>query len=529
MIQTVLRSNASDFNVISAVFDDPDFTFFESREFFLSPTPHCDAEAKMKVERQKVPVSKTDKRSQHEQRLRVKQITAGLTAVAKHETAFGQAMLKQLDRSNWTELPALELHIFPKDPLDVESQWQVLLVPRAPSLFGKRVYLCRPSQWPAPGSPAKHKCVARAKFEPLPTRLRNLWGGWDPNEDPLRTAPHRILFGLEVLLLLVVAITACVVVVALWKYGCLALAPGESENQEGDNNLPDHAQSAKKLLQEPLPKSYKLIRHAKVYQKIQGEAPAVDVLDAGHEILVLEVICSERSGRSLLKRLLHGARGLIFPTPPAVWGRLEEPEGWILLSGGWRGAMGVLGASDRAPYRANQRLMVPLDHFFRKQLVLATSHASVQWLLLANFRGLMPLGILLVLAASLTCMHVLVLQQVGSTLKWGIWCDHVLEQRRQRLRPHRSHAAQCFVVCLSVMVLASVLAVAFTSSAALSLYLALVVAVSLHAWDLKASLEGLGKWREPELVCEFTEFPSEKLPSTDAKPSTLTRKRESWQ
>ena len=504
--------------MISSVFDDPDFTFFASREFFLSIRPACDT--KLRVETLKVPSSTEDKRFQHEQRLRVKQIAAGF----KQETAFGKEMLK-LNKSSWTEVPAMELHMFPKSPLDLESQWQALLVPKALQLFGKTVYLCQPQpQRLAPKSLGRGRCVAKATFEQLPLRLRRFWGGWDPNEDPLRSVPHKLLFGMELFMLLALVVASCAAALFFVKYVYLAIKRGNVEYDEASNGAPNRAQSMEKLLQEPLPKSYKLLRHAEVFQDSQCEGPAVEVLDAAREILVLEVMCSEGRRRGVL----DCARRMIFTATPEVWGRLDDPKGWILLSEDSTGVMGVLGASDRAPYRANARLMVPIDLLFRRQLVLATSHASAQWLLLESCLGLLPVSILLVIAASLTAMHVLVLGQAFSTVKWGIWCDEVLEQRRQRLQPGKSHAARYFLVCLAAMVLAIFPAAAVAWSLPSTLYLAMLAAVCLHAWDLRASLQGLSKWREPELASEFTEYPSEKLPSSDAVPSSLTRKREPW-
>ena len=48
---------------------------------------------------------------------------------------------------------------------------------------------------------------------------------------------------------------------------------------------------------------------------------------------------------------------------------------------------------DKAPYRANQQLMIPLGSFLRRELVLAASHASAQWFLLEKFAGLMDLQV----------------------------------------------------------------------------------------------------------------------------------------
>ena len=481
------------------------------------------------------------------QGFRVKQITAGLAAVAKQQTQFGKALLEQFDKSNWTELPAIELHMYPKYPRYAKSQWQVLLVPKAPELFGATVHLCQPQP---------KRCVAKVTFEPLPMRLRRFWGGSDP-DDPLRSAPHRLLFVLEIFLLLVLGIASCATALYFVTYASLAIWRGNCENDEGGHSaqLQSRSQIVEQLLHEKLPKSYKLRRHAEVLQDIQHDDMAVDVLDAGQEVLVLEVQRYEGRKRGFLEGLWDSG-----PATPEVWGRLDDPKGpkgWILLSEDSRGVMGVLG--DRAPYRANPKLMVPMFIFVRRQLVLATSHASAQWLLLQSYVGLMPLAILLFIAASLTAMHVRVLTQALSTQKWGICCDQMLEKHRQRLRPDKSNAALHFVVCVVLVVVAMVLGVlgvilaepsasgssasgssasgssASRSSAsgssasfAWALYFAMLVAVSLHAYDLRASLRALSTWREPALACEFTEYPHEKLPPSNIPFATLTREREPW-
>lgn len=67
------------FDVDSLFFKNPDFTFFESREFFLSPSSECDVDLDIKLN--KVPSSTKAKRLQQEQRFKVKQIAEGLKLV----------------------------------------------------------------------------------------------------------------------------------------------------------------------------------------------------------------------------------------------------------------------------------------------------------------------------------------------------------------------------------------------------------------------------------------------------------------
>ena len=72
----------------SLIIEDPNFTFFESREFFLSAKPTCHEALDIKL--RKAPNSTTAKRLQQEQRFHVKQIIQGLKLVAAwyHFDAF---------------------------------------------------------------------------------------------------------------------------------------------------------------------------------------------------------------------------------------------------------------------------------------------------------------------------------------------------------------------------------------------------------------------------------------------------------
>ena len=42
-------------------------------------------------------------------------------------------------------VPAVELHMFPIDPMNVSSTWKVLLVPTVQEVFGESLYLCNPN------------------------------------------------------------------------------------------------------------------------------------------------------------------------------------------------------------------------------------------------------------------------------------------------------------------------------------------------------------------------------------------------
>ncbi|CAK9024870.1 Uncharacterized protein SCF082_LOCUS16816, partial [Durusdinium trenchii] len=168
----------AELDAISVKLHEPDFTFFDSREFFLSPEPSCKEE--LEVGLRTAFVSKEAKRLQQQRRFKVKQIKESLNAANKTELDFPKELLKQMSSKGTAKLPAVDLHMFPERPLDIDSQWQVLLVPKARKVFGRTVYLCRPI--------VKNEvpCVAKLDFQPLPWRFMNLWNDWDPVLDPQR-------------------------------------------------------------------------------------------------------------------------------------------------------------------------------------------------------------------------------------------------------------------------------------------------------------------------------------------------------
>lgn len=190
---------------------------------------------------------------------------------------------------------------------------------------------------------------------------------------------------------------------------------------------------------------------------------------------------------------------------------------------------GVFRSSDAVPYSANPQLLLPISTLIRRQLLLATSHVSMQWILLSRLRRL-PLSILVILAVTFFCMHALVLLRAKSTAKWALQYDQVLEQERQRLKPAECKTLHQFCVLLAVALTALLVALAKAFSAqTFGACCALLGSVLVHAWDLHSSLKSLSKWREPQLCSEFTEHPPQKLPATSlnsAKASELTAERD---
>ena len=206
----------------------------------------------------------------------------------------------------------------------------------------------------------------------------------------------------------------------------------------------------------------------------------------------------------------------------------ELCAGWIILYDAATNSRTVARTADAVPFCANPQLLVPLTTLIRRQLILATSHVSMQWLLLSRLHGL-PLNILVVLAVTFFCMHALVLLRAKRTAKWALQYDQVLEQERQRLKPPESKALHQFCLLLAVAFTALLVGLAESCSAeTLGACSALLGSVLLHAWDLRSSVTSLDKWREPQFSGEFTEYAGEKLSvTTRERASELTAKRDS--
>lgn len=191
---------------------------------------------------------------------------------------------------------------------------------------------------------------------------------------------------------------------------------------------------------------------------------------------------------------------------------------------------------EKAPYRANWRLMIPIGSLLQRELILASSHASAQWLLLEQLAEHLQLEIIVLIALTLFFMHILVLQQTRSVVVWGLYYDEVLEKERCRLCLKSRHTFEIFGLMLAVLASAVLLGIARSMeisklSVVLAPTAALSAAVFIHGLQLNACLTGLDKWREPELSCEFTEYTGEKLPTkvpevADGTPM-LSKKRES--
>lgn len=77
---------------------------------------------------------------------------------AKTHQLDASKVLEKFTAQSAEEIPAVELHMFPEDPLQLNSTWMTLIVPKSKELFGKTFYLCRPPE------ENKQQCVAELTF-----------------------------------------------------------------------------------------------------------------------------------------------------------------------------------------------------------------------------------------------------------------------------------------------------------------------------------------------------------------------------
>ena len=244
--------------------EDPSFSFLHAQEFFLSETASCDRPLDVQKPL-RVMVNEKAKRAQLEQRFVAKHVKDSLMSLSKMDISrfknMRQAVLPEVSESEG--VPAVELHMYPES-FDVNSTWRVLMIPRLQELFDRTMFLCSPA--------ASSPCIAKLSFNRLPPRLMHPFWKWSPSLDPLRSAPHRLMFFLDLLLL----------AMALFMFW-LVLHPLEKLLRMAWDmyNSPRDFLNKKAVLESTLPKTWMLTQHAYVY-KAPGEKELVceDALDA---------------------------------------------------------------------------------------------------------------------------------------------------------------------------------------------------------------------------------------------------------
>eukprot|EP00434_Breviolum_minutum_P032686 symbB.v1.2.028905.t1/scaffold3109.1/size64052/4 len=415
-------SDDKEFDFQSLVFESPLFTFLHAQEFFISHDAACDQP--IDFEPPPVPVDVAAKRAQLQQRFVVKHIKESLVSLSKRDVSSAKGMQQLFHRQagHQQRVPAVELHMFPKNLSDINSTWQVLMVPRAKELFGKKVFLCKNEKDVEMSHVKSTPCVAELSFDPLPPRLLHLVT-WSSHSDPLRSTPHFLVLSMEILLLASAILIFWQLLDSLRK-----LLKIIWELYHAPKDLVER----QKLLQGTYPQMYVLTQHAFVHQ-----APGLESLiqeeplDACREVQVLEVVEGSREKRGFLAKVEDV---LLFQGVMAVWGRIAEPSGWICLENG--GDLRVVAKDEVpvAPFSANSRLLVPFSSLLRRQLVLAASHASVQWFLLNTLAKMMGLEFIMAISFGLFIVHIVALYQMEFTHSRALLYEEILENRNKLLQ-----------------------------------------------------------------------------------------------
>lgn len=489
-------------------FDEPGFTFFHAQEFFVSKESTCNEPIQNPEDFKQiqVPVDVKAKEAQLQQRFVVKHVKESLASLSKRDASQLQNLREtfQPHLTDVNPVPAVELHMFPDDLHDINSTWKVLLIPRARELFGKTLFLCHKA---SEASFASSQCIAKLPLDPLPPRLLHLLGKWNPSLDTSRSTLHRLVLCMEILLVAVWLLITSKLIVSLKR---LLMILRDYWTSSEDNHWQD-------LLKAQCPKEYVLTQHAFLHAKAGEELLDDEPLDACREVKVLEVKMGQRElSLNLLAQMKHF---LFHRHVGALWGRLESPEGWIVLVDGVDQQFRIVGKGEQpktAPFSANMALLVPLPSLLRRQLVLASSHCSVQWFLLERGSKMFGMMELLAISICLFLVHFFTLRQMEITNALALQYEQVLEMHSQlwKLQQHNK-LALLLSGALLVEIMAMVIGVVKSGFlVAAAPCLSLLTALALHLLDFRASRAGLEKWRAPQLrATEFTAVSSAGLGS----------------
>ncbi|CAE7462558.1 mpeU, partial [Symbiodinium necroappetens] len=517
----------SDLDVRSLVLQQPDFTFLKSREFFLSETASCDRPMH-DVKLLKVKKSSAARRAQLAQRFRVKQAKTMLQAAAQNKLSTQTVQDALLGVPGEEEhVPAVELHMYPEDPQNASSHWRVLLVPTTRDAF-KTWYLCQP----APSSP---QCVAKLPFEPVPFYLSSLAGNWYSSLDRHRSSPSCLLLAMEVIL----ACGSSVLVALALLAGCAMLKTREGDGQDGRG---DAEGKASVFIAEDwsFPCNCCLTQHAHLphghsfQYRDSGVQVEGEPLDAGSCIVVQEA----QRGKVSLPLSFSVFKGdwaevvktLLGKPTEKLWGRVEDPAGWLLLAKEGDGLQRVVEAEakPKAVFAPHADLVPPLPVFLRSTLVMLSVHVTSQWILVEYFTRMYSFPALMYLVFSTVSTHILVMLERYKTCVLGMQYDEVLQTKRHLLRLRTANMKILIVFgVLQASIMGTILAkLTVASSKQLVTEMGFLAGLALHAKAMYDTSAVRQKWREPQLASkEIYTAALETMPSTSTRPITLSSQR----
>lgn len=484
----------SDFDIRSLVLEQPFFNF-KSREFFISHTSSCD-QPLQHVSLQRVPTSLEIKKRQWEQRFKVKMLQEAVQGVLNKDAS---PIHKMKDAWSYVEdaqhTPAVELHMFPNNASDPLSRWTALLIPTVKEAFGQAWFLCQPADG------KQQRCVAELPFPPLPFRLLNVIGKWDPVLDRHKSTPHLRLLMLEAFVVASVAMILGTIVYAVCK---------SWQNWQASERVDEgYAQ----MLHE-FPVSYRLTRHAYVYKDINVAAGLAKgtALDAGVQVELRSTKLGPSENGSIWSWL-----GL--KENRAVWGYMEEAGGWIVMYDEATECPRVIKKDVAVvpSWRAHFQLLPPLRSLLLQNALLLGAYLSSLWMALTRLPRLYSdMSFLLLLLGTLV-MHLLVLNQQARTAATALAYDEVLEIRSELLRLEGASRGQQVLFCTILGMIASLLCFQTTGvrADAQAVFCSFCITMALRGKSMHDSMKGLKMWREPRLEnAEFLGVQFQNIPCT---------------
>ncbi|CAE7203538.1 unnamed protein product [Symbiodinium sp. CCMP2592] len=479
------------------------FDFLQSREFFVADD--CSNPSLMPKLRS-IPKSLEGRRALLEQRLKVKMLKEGVHAALRQDMSYFTKALGSKGEAEY--LPAVELHMFPLDPMNATAEWQALLVPTVPEVFGQKLHLCHKSE------SQEVRCIAELPFPPLPRHLQAWMGAFDPLKRlrsmpiwTIRLAEGSLLLGLALLL------AAGVYLMRIW-----CGQPPEKHTF----NIPE------------LPTKFFLARHTELHPDAGGKEASICILDSGREVVVekiapatryIPIISLVQEWEELFRRAIRGPSN-------AFWGRIKEPAGWILLHEDNGETRVLVNPSVEACLKAHPDLVPPLVDLIKKNLVLFGAYVSAQWVALARLTAVYQPESFACLVCGMCVVHLVVLLQQTFSLQRGLEHEERLQQKQLlRLSPqHLLSGVFGAVLTLMTALLVSGVSAAWSETSRLSGIILNGICLALHGKHLHDAIASHKKWREPQVQSKeylaLTMFP---LQATEDAPPELTRERaQNW-
>ncbi|CAE7832164.1 unnamed protein product [Symbiodinium microadriaticum] len=509
-------SDPESFDARSLVIDKVDFSFFESREFFVATDAMCSQQLQ-DVPVRKVPREAFAKQALLEQRSLVKQLNEGLRAVKMQDgtqLAKMRKPAKNVERETILA-PVVELHLFPTVPDDATAPWKALVVQRSREVCGRTLYLCE-AQEP--------RCVAELPFEALPFRfLRGTCLDFWSHADLRRSTRFRLMTSAELLLLLGPCTLLLALLWATWTSARLARVETKP-----------HVRAEEKLqdFRALCPAACRLLRCSDVSTKAGPELSLFSRrLEAGAIVQLSELAVADRSSWALAAASLDFWELLSLASGKhrkAVWGRVQllEEKGWVMVFDEATADHYIMSPEDRreAAFMPHRELQTETGPFCWQLLLLVAAYVSAQWFLL-HFLAVLHINAFLAMATGVLGAHVVVLVQLQEGLQMRLEYEEVLEQRQLLLLVAPRMKLLLFLVLGFGLSAGLLVTMAWSGSRQIGPFASLLAFVALHGRALLRDRNGLEKWRQPMLESECQAIVSDQLPLVHDRPAKISKGR----